>query len=231
MMGGYGICWNSWLEDERIKNELRLLIKISSLTAKNGYCTASNDYLAKYFNTTVVTISRQIKKLETLGYIEIEYKKRGAEVLSRKITIHDYQKHQSSINKNDNRTINKNVKENNISINITSKKNVSKDTSKKEYEDELKELQIDPDLFEDFLEHRKKLKAPNTPRAINTLLKKLRQLAKEGNCPNELIETAYLNGWRTVFPPKKKFQKKQPQEGSIGYYLQQQEGVIDAKII
>lgn len=35
---GYGICYNEWLQDDAIKNELRLLIKISSLTAEKGFC-------------------------------------------------------------------------------------------------------------------------------------------------------------------------------------------------
>lgn len=38
MINGYGICLNEWLEDERIKTELRLLIKISSFLLKDlGY--------------------------------------------------------------------------------------------------------------------------------------------------------------------------------------------------
>ena len=44
---GYAICFNSWLLDERIQNELRLLLLISSLSAKEGYCYASNEYLGE----------------------------------------------------------------------------------------------------------------------------------------------------------------------------------------
>ena len=50
--------------DKDIKDELGLLLIISSLTAEKGYCYASNDYLAKIFETSVVTISRKIKILE-----------------------------------------------------------------------------------------------------------------------------------------------------------------------
>ena len=41
---GYAICFNAWILDERIENELRLLLLISSLSAKEGYCYASNEY-------------------------------------------------------------------------------------------------------------------------------------------------------------------------------------------
>lgn len=114
MQDGYALCSNKWALDKNIKNELGLLIIISSLTAEKGYCYASNEYLAEVFNSSEPVISRKIKKLEQKGYIKIAYKKRGCEVISReirltKLLIDDYQKSQS--------TINKKVKENNISIN------------------------------------------------------------------------------------------------------------------
>ena len=121
MEDGYSICFNEWALDKNIKDELGLLLIISSLTAEKGYCYASNDYLAKIFETSVVTISRKIKTLEEKKYIKIEYEKKGCLVISRKIRL---TKMLTAINKNVNRTINKNVKENNISnINNTNNNN------------------------------------------------------------------------------------------------------------
>ena len=121
MEDGYSICFNEWALDKNIKDELGLLLIITSLTAEKGYCYASNDYLAKIFKTSVVTISRKIKILEEKKYIEIEYEKKGCLVISRKIRL---TKMLTAINKNVNRTINKNVKENNISnINNTNNNN------------------------------------------------------------------------------------------------------------
>lgn len=122
MNEGYSICFNEWALDKDIKDELGLLLIISSLTAEKGFCYASNDYLAKIFKTNVVTISRKIKILEEKKYIEIEYEKKGCLVISRKIRL---TKMLTAINKNVNRTINKNVKENNISnINNTNINNI-----------------------------------------------------------------------------------------------------------
>lgn len=117
MNNGYAICFNEWALDKDIKNELGLLIIISSLCAEKGYCYASNKYLAELFDINEVSVSRKIKLLEEKGYISIEYIKRGCEIKQRnirltKMLIHDYQKCKS--------TINKIVKENNISINNTS---------------------------------------------------------------------------------------------------------------
>jgi len=124
-MGGYAIAYNEWIFDSSIKNELPLLLYISSLTAENGYCFAGNSHLAKKFNTTDVSISRKIKKLVEKQHIKVEYKKRGAEVVDRRIRLtrmltDDYQECYS--------TVNKNVKENITSTNITS---TNKKTSKK----------------------------------------------------------------------------------------------------
>lgn len=133
MKNGYSMCYNAWALDEEIKNELGLLLIISSLCAEKGYCFATNKYLAEQFHTTEVSISRKIKKLEAKKYITIEYKKRGCEVKSRyirltKMLTDDYQKCKS--------TINKNVKDNNISINNinNNKKENNKRKSFGEYE-------------------------------------------------------------------------------------------------
>lgn len=121
MEDGYAICLNEWALDNSIKGELGLLLIISSLTAKEGFCYASNEYFAKLFKTTEQTISKKIKKLEQKNYVTISYKKRGCEVISRKIRLtkmltDDYRKRES--------TINENVKENNISINNTNINNI-----------------------------------------------------------------------------------------------------------
>ena len=114
---GYAFVSNEWIFDDRIKTELRLLIYISSLTAKDGYCYASNEHLAKEFKTTTVTISRQINKLIDLGYLDAEYERYGSVIqkrylrLTKMLTDH-YQKCKP--------TVNKNVKDNNTSINTTS---------------------------------------------------------------------------------------------------------------
>lgn len=116
---GYAFVSNEWIFDDRIKNELRLLIYISSLTAKDGYCYASNEHLAKEFNTTTVTISRKIKKLIDLEYVTAEYFKYGSVIQKRylrltKMLSDRYQKCYPTINKNDkdNNTSNNNISNN-----------------------------------------------------------------------------------------------------------------------
>lgn len=128
MLNGYAFCWNKWVFDKTIKDELGLLIIISSLSAKEGYCYASNDYLANIMECRPETISRKLKKLEDKKYITIDYKWNGARVINRKIRITDLPltKMSTAIDKNVNRTVDKNVKDiniNNININNNKKSN------------------------------------------------------------------------------------------------------------
>ena len=61
---------------------------------------------------------------------------------------------------------------------------------------------LDLILFNDFLEHRKKLRKPMTERAKEIFVRKVDNLRSKGFDPTELIETAIERGWQTVFEPK-----------------------------
>ena len=126
MVDGYSICFNEWALDKDIKSELGLLLIISSLTAEKGYCFASNKYLANLFEIDEVSVSRKISKLEKKKYINLEYEKRGNQIINRKIRLtkmltDGLQKSQPTDNKNVNGLLYNNITNvNNISNNIYS---------------------------------------------------------------------------------------------------------------
>ena len=104
-------------------SEKIMFTEITALSNAKGYCSAKNKYFADLYNKSEKTISLWIKDLKDCGFIRIEYKRRGAEVIMRKIyptPEHELQKCKSTDNKNVSRTNYKNVKENNTSINNTS---------------------------------------------------------------------------------------------------------------
>ena len=108
--------------------EKLLYAEITALSNKDGFCKAGNDYFAKLYSCTTVTVSRQIKNLEDHGFLHIEYDKNGAKVTQRRMfTINkNVNGNDVTVNKNVNGTINKNVKENNTSnINITRLNNIT----------------------------------------------------------------------------------------------------------
>lgn len=203
MINGYGICLNEWLEDESIKTELRLLIKISSLTAEKGFCYASNGFFAEYFNTSDVTISKQIKKLEKLNYIEIEYQRRGAEVLKRFIRLKktltdDYRKLKP--------TIKENFKENITSINIISNnKEHSLISSFFNENIDIKKDDKSIKIMSDFVTYRKQIKKPiKTTGNLKLYYNKLKELHLDGYDISKCIEEMKLREWQIV---DKKFVK------------------------
>ncbi len=238
MINGYGLCLNEWLEDENIKTELRLLIKISSLTAEKGFCYASNSFFAEYFKTSEVTISKQIKKLESLNYIEIEYERRGAEVLKRfvrlkKTLTDDYQKLKP--------TIKENFKDNNTSINNTS---INKEKDKKEILFSQLIKQYDHyDIYEnialDFIAYRKQIKKPlKTILPIKQFMDSLIELSKLGYSFDYCIEQMKSNEWQTV--KKDYIHKPKPQQKSRAesnrdfireHYGMNEDNIIDTEII
>ena len=210
MVQGYGIAFNEWIFDERIKNELRLLIYISSLTAEKGFCYASNEHFAVKFKTTTVTISRQINKLLKFKYLDIEYIKNGNVVKSRHLRL---TKMLTAVNKNDNGAVNINVKDNNTSnINI-----ISIDKRKSEFKNSLSFFlnDFDKDLLNDFYsywtEHNEKGKKMrfemsknqpfNVKRRLGTFLKNRNKWKGKNKKPvyianrqtEQEVETTYNN--------------------------------------
>lgn len=58
------------------------------------------------------------------------------------------------------------------------------------------------DVWNDFGEYRKKLKKPLVERSEKMLIRELERLKEKGYNPVELLETAMLKGWLTVYEPK-----------------------------
>ena len=114
---GYAVCSNEWAIDKDIKNELGLLLIISSLCADKGYCWATNEYLSNLFEESQENISRKIKKLEEKGYISIDYTRNGTQITKRIITIDKFINGKGSPLIKKSMAIDENVKENNTNIN------------------------------------------------------------------------------------------------------------------
>lgn len=224
LQNGYAICFNSWLFDERIQNELRLLLLISSLSAKEGYCYANNDYLASKLNKTSVWISGAISKLKKYGYIEVELQKFGAVVTNRKIKLLALNNEEQPPLKNpltaDKENLNA-VKENfngdaeifEPPYNVCARNN---NTSQENYK--LLKLQannnplppkdislpdfIDPNLWQDYLAYKKERKEKLSDKGIEMKFSEWAKWASEGIDVNECIREAMRNEWQGVFPPK-----------------------------
>ena len=203
MLQGYSICFNEWALNKDIKSELGLLLIISSLTAEKGYCYASNNYLAKLFNIDEVSISRKLSKLVSKGYINIDYKRRGAEVVNREIRLtkmltDDLQKNQS--------TINKNVKDNNISSN-----NISKKETLINLVDSIKTHLLNKSALLEWLEFKKY----NYQKVgVDKLVKMLIEYSYENQ--QKIVDTSIRNNWKGLFDLKV---ETKPKQNNSNYYM------------
>ena len=61
---------------------------------------------------------------------------------------------------------------------------------------------VEPELWKEYLKTRTRLKAPNTERALKTLVNKITKFSQKGHSPNQLVEEANLNGWKSVYEPR-----------------------------
>lgn len=76
--------------DSRLRHFDKLLFgKIYSLSRQEGYCWASNSYLANELNVTASYVSHAIKKLNELEYIYLEIDNYTKNDSRRKIYIKD----------------------------------------------------------------------------------------------------------------------------------------------
>jgi hypothetical protein len=86
----YSIIPASVRYDKRLTPNAKLLYaEITSLCNMNGQCFATNDYFAKLFCVSKVSISKWISQLVEYGYISsvINYKDGSKEILNRYLTI------------------------------------------------------------------------------------------------------------------------------------------------
>ena len=224
LQNGYAICFNSWLFDERIQNELRLLILISSLSAKEGYCYASNEYLGEKLGKSKDWASSGVTKLKNLGYIEVELQKFGAVVTNRKIKIVALENAArprtanptSADGENQVADGKSNVRERQIqrpSYNVCARMNNTNS-------DELQALKIqannnplppkdvllpdfiDPNLWQEYLAYKKERREKLTQKGIEMKFSEWAKWASEGIDVNECIREAMANEWQGVFKPK-----------------------------
>lgn len=215
------------MDDDTLRQSGKLLYgELSALAKSEGYCWASNAYLAQRMKLSPKTVEALLRQLRDRGHIQIEVERDPDtnEVLRRKIWIDGPPG--SSVPpplKNEGRSPQnrgdpplKNEEENNINrelnINIPpkapqggrlgSKYDLAEDAKPllRAYCGDDKELAVN---LAKFIAMRTQLRAINSKDGITKLLKKLDKLSKGNrNVKLELIDEAMANSWRSVFPLK-----------------------------
>jgi transposase len=176
--------------------------EITALCNEKGYCWASNDYFAKLYNVSKVSISKWVSALVKKGYIysEITYRGGTKEILNRYLKLVD-----EPIKENFNTPIKDNLKDNNT-LNNNTFNNTRKKERKTSYDEILSSIE-DEDLkalYLDYIKMRKLIKAPMTDRALQMLIKKVNELEPDSiENQKKMLEIAIMNNWKSVYPIKK----------------------------
>lgn len=182
-------------------NEKLLYGEITALSKQTGECWAGNNYFCELYDVKPNAIAVWIRHLKEKGYIDIEYKYKGKEIQQRIIKIGGIQKDSTYYSK-EYEGIHKKIpggiqkdKENNININNTSINNKKENVKRKYFENE--DLN---NIFIEYLEMRKKMKAINSDRAINTLINKLSSY--DDDMKYRMIEQSIVNSWKSIYEVK-----------------------------
>ena len=128
-------------------NAKLLYAEITALSKKDGSCWASNKYFSNLYNVSTVTISRWISSLVENNFInrKIVYKKGTKEIDKRYLQLCS-----GGINKNVSTPINKNVKDNNTSINNTS---INISNRKKDFVLKVMSFDYDKNILNSFVDY------------------------------------------------------------------------------
>jgi hypothetical protein len=147
------------------------------------------------------------------GYIysELQYKEGTKEILHRYIKLFG-----DPIPKISDTPIPKNCEDNNTSINNTVNNTVKKE--RKTSYDEILSGITDEDLktlYLDYIKMRKLIKSPMTDRALQMLIKKVNELEPDSiNNQKQMLETAIMNNWKSVYPIKREVNNGQSYNAS-----------------
>lgn len=217
--------------DKELPPNAKLLYgEITALCNSEGYCWASNKYFSELYEVTNTSVSKWIKALCERGYIksQILYKEGTKEIDKRYITIVNdpIEKKLNTPLTNVNDPIEKKLKDNNTSFNNTSNNTVNKKKERKTtgYDEILSGIEDDSlrELYLEYIKMRKLIKSPMTDRALTMLINKVNELEPLSiDRQKQLLETAIMNNWKSVYPLKDENAKtpKRQQQGTGNIFV------------
>jgi hypothetical protein len=197
-------------DTELTPNAKLLYGEITALCNKKGYCWATNKYFAELYGVSKKSISNWVKSLCDRGYIQskVIYKEGSNEVENRYITIlpHPIEEKFDTYGIKSDAPIEEKFTDNNTyntTSNITSNK--KKERKQSTYDAILANVTDDSlrDLYYEYIKMRKLIKSPMTDRALVMLINKVVQLEPNSiDRQKQLLETAIMNNWKSVYPLK-----------------------------
>lgn len=233
-----------WYQDHVVKDLFLHLLLTASFkesewmgrTIQKGQVITSNKHLAEELGFSVQQIRTALNKLKSTGEITTQSTNRftiitivnwgkyqvfewdeTSETTSTP-TINQQTDNKQATNKQQHRKKDKNEK------NVENGKN-----KKKEGADApvavycLLDEKLDQ-AIRDFINFRKKIKAPMTERAIDLMMRKLDGMTQDNNEKIAILEQSIMNGWKSVYPLKQEDRQKEKSFYEITQEIAAEEG-------
>lgn len=178
--------------------------EITALCNEKGYCWATNDYFAKLYNVSKVSVSKWVSTLVEKKYIysEIIYKEGTKEILKRYLKLTD-----EPIKENFNTPIKEMFKENITSINNTFNNTFKKKERKKTSYDSIIDSKISDEelkkLIYGFIQMRNLKKKPLTDLALERRIDELFKLSNDLEEQKKIVGNSIDSCWDKFYGLKK----------------------------
>lgn len=187
-----------WTDTRLTALDKVILAEIDSLDNGDKGCFASNSYLAEFCQCSETKVSTSISLLINLGYIYVKKFDGRSRELKSCLTNSVRQGYKNC------KADSQNFKHINITNNINNNSKKERKTSKETSYDEILSTVTDnslKELYIEFIKMRKMIKSPMTDRALLMLMKKVVELEpNDVERQKELLETAILHNWKSVYP-------------------------------
>lgn len=173
---------------------------------KPGQLTTGRRQIAEHFNIAESKVQRVLKTFENEQMIEQQTSNKN-----RLITIVEWEQYQM-IEQQTEQQLNNNRTTTEQQLNTPKER---KKVRKKECKEIYKSIPLElHSVVTDFIDMRKKIKAPATDRALEIMLKKLDGLSGgDTGTAIKILEQSIENGWKTVYPLKGESRKPKDDGG------------------
>lgn len=202
-----------WLDKRLNALEKVILTEIDSLDNGVRGCFASNKHIAEFCQCSERSVTGSISKLVEIGYIYVESFDGRQRILRSRLA--ELARQGSKICEAESQ----NLRESNTSNNTSNNTGIKKKERKKEtsYDSILSRIVDDElrDLYYEYIKMRKLIKSPMTDRALTMLISKVEQLEPLSiDRQKQMLETAIVNNWKSVYPIKDEKQSAQRQQSA-----------------
>lgn len=222
---GYGFVPKLVMQDRNINIAAKAVYAyFCSYTGAGNCCFPTRSKICYDLGISNDSLSKYLKQLVENGYLLMEQVKENGRFSHNVYTLPDTKLpcpkiSDTEISDNGNLDTKSNSLKNNSTIkNNNTTKERKKESSTDTYDSIINEATEDEDLrelYREYIKMRKLNKSPMTNRALKMLIAKVKELEPNSiDRQKQLLETAIMHNWKSVYPPKDQTNGYAPPQGN-----------------